>query len=166
MANTDLCRRLTEDVGSMSADMFYTRFNLTGDDQVYAEFNFQEMKQIYHLQGMEQWCSMLHVDLASPIRLSMVCFTPLPSSTLFGKNRSRVRAATSQVRAMLHDSFPSKEDHASIDVALSVFPTIAIFMSRLPQSTPMSLINEGHNKNKKRRIQFKSIFDVVGSSVT
>ena len=34
MANTDLCRRLTEDVGAMSADMFYTRFNLSGDDHV------------------------------------------------------------------------------------------------------------------------------------
>ena len=108
---------------------------------------------------------MLHAEKASPIRLSMVCFKPLPPSLLFGKNRGRVRVATSLVREMLHDSFSSKEDHASIDMALSVFPTIAIFMSRLPQSTPTTRINEDHQKTRREETQFKSIFDVEGSSL-
>jgi hypothetical protein len=161
----DLCRRLSENVGAMSAEIFYTRFNMTGDDQFYAEFTFEEMKQIHRLQGMDQWPLMLRVDCASPIRFCMVCLKPLPSSDSLGKNRARVVAATSEVRKMLHSSFPSKEDRASIDVAMSVFPTIAIFMYRLPPSTAISVINDGHNRNKKRKSSFKSIFDVRGRSL-
>jgi hypothetical protein len=117
------------------------------------------------LQGMEQWPSMLSVGNASPIRLSMVCFKPPPSSISSGKNRNRVMTATSQARKMLHSSFPSNEDHASIDVAMSVFPTIAIFMFQLPGSTPNSQIKDGHKQTKPRKSQFKSIFNVSGSSV-
>ena len=161
MANNDLCRRLTEDVGAMSADNFYRLFNFTQKDQVFSEFTFEEMKQIYHLQGMEQWCSMLHGEKTPPIRLSMVCFKPLPPSLIFGKNRGRVEVATSQVREMLHDSFSAKEDLASIDIALSVFPTIAIFMHRLPKSTPTTRINRAHQK-KRSEGSYSKVYSTTG----
>ena len=122
MANMDLCSRQTGNVGSMSAKIFYTRFNQTGADQVYAEFNFVEMKQIYGLQGMEQWPKMLcgnHHE--SPIRLSMVCFKPPPPSSTSGnnnRNSARAMTAASKAREMLYSSFTSNKDRASIDAAM------------------------------------------------
>jgi len=167
MANMDLCSRLTGNVGSMSAEIFYERFNQTGADQIYAEFNFDEMKQIYGLQGMEQWPEMLggnHHE--SPIRLSMVCFKPPPPSTSSGKNnQNRVMTAASKAREMLYSSFPSNEDRASIDVAMSVFPSIAIFMSQPHGSTRKRHQKEGHEQTKLRKSRFESIFDVNGSSL-
>jgi hypothetical protein len=166
VANMDLCGRLTGNVGAMSVDTFYERFNLTGADQIYAEeFNFDETKQRYPLQGMEQWTEILQLGLGSPIRLSMVCFKPPHPSISSGHNRNRVMIAASKAREMLYSSFPANNDRGSIGGAMSVLPTIVIFtMSQLHGSTPKRLQKNGHRQRRPRKSCFKSIFNVNGSS--
>ena len=40
-------------VGTKSADEFYNEFTLT--DTSYSEYHFKEMKEIFHLPGMDKW---------------------------------------------------------------------------------------------------------------
>jgi hypothetical protein len=54
---TPLCSALSSNVGNMSAQTFYDAFNLVSCD--YIELSFNEMTQIFYLEGMEKWHSVL-----------------------------------------------------------------------------------------------------------
>ena len=48
-----LCARLVGTVVTKSADEFYHELTLT--DTSYCEYHFQEMKEIFHIPGMDKW---------------------------------------------------------------------------------------------------------------
>jgi hypothetical protein len=48
--------RLTGAVSGTSVETFYKNFNLIGTP--YSEFPFKDMKQIFHLEGMDNWPEM------------------------------------------------------------------------------------------------------------
>jgi hypothetical protein len=72
-----LCSALSSNVGSMSASTFYNAFNLVSCN--YKEFSFNEMTDIFCLEGMEQWHVVLDTRKGdSPVCLTrLVCFNPL-----------------------------------------------------------------------------------------
>ena len=49
-----LCSPVTWNVGNYSPDNFYQQFLLERPNN-YAEFSFEEMKDIYHYRGMDYW---------------------------------------------------------------------------------------------------------------
>ena len=108
-----LCARLTGNVGRLSADSFYQKFNLIGTH--FSEFYFSEMLEIFHLEGMDQWPEM-HRDhlvnqqleeLSPAIHFSLVCFQPPIHATLSRQSTtdSRIAAAHAKASVMVHSTF-------------------------------------------------------------
>ena len=113
-AREALCARLTGTVSTMSAKDVYNKLNLV--DTPFSEFHFKDMVAIFHLDGMEQWPSMLK-DLRStkqisnsppPTCFSLVCFKPpaaVTSSPLSPTDETaderKVRIAHDKAREML-----------------------------------------------------------------
>ena len=151
-----LCACLVGTVASKSADEFYHEFTLT--DTSYSEYHFNEMKEIFHLPGMEKWVMVdKTVDgtkeegdsiSSTPIHFSLVCFagpaTILSNAPIYQK----VKTAHDKAHQMFYSTFAKEEDRDCIDVAMAHNPTIAIFMCR------------GNGEpNKKKNRKKKSIFD-------
>jgi hypothetical protein len=151
-----LCARLTGTVGNKPADEFYQEFNLISSS--FSEYYFNEMKDIFHLPGMEYWPKLLshgttEKDRPTPMYMSLVCF--LPPAVNSG-DQNWVDIAHSKAREMLCSLFSSKEDQQCIDFSLANFPTIAIFMAQIS--------DDKRKKKKKKKNQRKSIFDVKDMS--
>jgi hypothetical protein len=75
-----LCVSFTADVLKMFSEIFYNKFNLIGTN-VYSEFYFKELMEIFHLPGMDQWPDMVsnaqvakEEDSSPKICFSLVCF--------------------------------------------------------------------------------------------
>jgi hypothetical protein len=151
-----LCARLVGTVATKSADEFYREFTLT--DTSYCEYHFHQMKEIFHLPGMDKWVMLDRTDdgtkeegpinSSPPILFSLVCFVG-PATILSNEpNFQKVKTAHDKARRMLYSTFEKKDDRDCIDVAMANNPTIAIFMCR----------GNGERSKKKNRNK-KSIFD-------
>jgi hypothetical protein len=107
----ELCAHLTRTVANKPADEFYQEFNLISSSL--SEYYFKEMKEIFHLPGMELWPKLMTLDSTKeshrspPIYLSLVCFlgpsTLLPNSP----NYKRVDIAHTKAHEMQMPSSPS-----------------------------------------------------------
>jgi hypothetical protein len=53
-----LCAKLTGVVGDVSANEFYSQFNLDGTS--FSEYYFKDMQRIFHLEGMDHWPTTLN----------------------------------------------------------------------------------------------------------
>ena len=162
LESKELCAHLTGNIGRVSADTFYKMFNLISTH--YSEFYFRDMLEIFHLEGMDQWLEMYRdpgvkqqPEEQSPIFFSLVCFQPPTPATSLQKlaTDSRIAAAHAKASAMVCSTFESKEDHDAINVAMSNFLTMAIFMSQISRK----------DRKKKSKNSGKSIFDVKDLSV-
>ena len=110
----------------MTEDEFYNEFNLSTSS--YSEFNFKEMKEIFHLPVMDTWPELItrQEDKPLPMYFSMVCFSPPDPKT--SPNGKRICTASRMACKVLCSSFVADEDHACINMAMDNYPTIAIFM--------------------------------------
>jgi hypothetical protein len=137
---TLLYSTLSSNVGTMSVQAFYNAFNLVSCD--YKEFSFNEMTDIFYLEGMEKWHSVLDAckqdDRICLIRL--VGFNPPRPN----ESDSRKTNAFLKTKTMFHNCF-LKPDHEHIDAAMSHFPTMGIFMM-LTTKQRMKQINQGTNE--------------------
>jgi hypothetical protein len=124
----------------MSAQTFYDAFNLVSCD--YVEFSFNEMTDIFYLEGMEKWHSVLDTyqngDKVCLIKL--VCFNPLCPGD---KDSSKVHHALIRTKKLFDDCF-LQPDHEHIDAAMSHFPTMGIFMTVITKQR-LKQINQGSN---------------------
>jgi hypothetical protein len=138
--NRPLCSALSSNVGNMSAQTFYDAFNLVSCD--YVEFSFNEMTQIFYLEGMEKWHSVLDTfkqdDKVCLIRL--VGFNP----PRLNESDSRKTNAFQKTKTMFHDCF-QEPDREHIDAAMSHFPTMGIFMT-LTTKQRMKQIKQGNDE--------------------
>ena len=96
-STNSLCCPVTGNVGNFSPDDFYELFMLdSGND--YAEFSFEEMKEIYHYRGMDYWpllTDTLHTsdkvklsDTSCLIYLVSINAQNSLSSTKWGRNKA------------------------------------------------------------------------------
>jgi hypothetical protein len=98
-----LCAHLTGNVGKMSAELFYEKFNLT-DKNIISKYFFKEMMQIFHLPRMENWPKMTIVedinekDTRPQICFSLVCFMH-PSARKGAAARLRKRVGLAHAKA-------------------------------------------------------------------
>jgi hypothetical protein len=147
----NLCARLTANVSSLSPEEFYEKFNLI--NSTYSEFHFKDMLEIFHLPGMEQWPNTTE-ETTPDLRFSLICFFPpssSPTPSWPSLNEKRIAIAHSLASDMICSCFESKEDHESINAAMAIFPTLAIFMS--------GVVEQGKKKKASKKTQLKSIFD-------
>ena len=152
-----LCARLTGDVANKAADEFYKEFNLIS--KPFAEYFFNEMKTIFHLEAMDGWPRLMASNGKTEMSFSLVSFNP--PEKLAATNRSvlqtRISTAHSKALAMLQNCFDHAEDKMCIQKSMEMFPTIAIFMA---------LLTEREIKKMKKRAadEHKSILDVKDSA--
>jgi hypothetical protein len=138
-----LCSALSSTVGTMSAQTFYDAFNLVSCD--YKEFSFSEMRNIFYLEEMEKWHSLLDEYKKEKVCLiRLVCFNP-PSQN---ESDSRKENAFLRTKSMFYDCF-AENDHKHIDAAMNHFPTMSIFMT---------LITKQRLKQKNQGTNERSIF--------
>jgi hypothetical protein len=137
MHATTLCTPVSWNVGNYSPDEFYNQFNgLTG----FAEFPFEEMKQIYYHTGMDYWPMLTdtlstgesEVQITDTICLiSLVSVTAINSTSTrqWGRDKTdKAGLALKEIRKLYQKIFPSRDDHKkAIDEALLYSPSLAIF---------------------------------------
>ena len=150
-AALELQSPLLSNVGHRSVKVFYNVFNHVGFGCT--EFSFEEMKDIFFLQGMDKWNCVLNDDSnqnASDCLIKLVCFKAPPSED--GKKMKRMRAtiAHDKAKSLFHDCF-LETDHDHIDAAMCNFPTMGIYMSLSPK--------EKNFKKRKKATDTRSIFD-------
>ncbi|MCK7580961.1 MAG: hypothetical protein MZV65_38675 [Chromatiales bacterium] len=151
----NLCARLTANVSSLSPEEFYEKFNLI--NSTYSEFHFKDMLEIFHLPGMDQWPNTME-ETTPDLQFSLICFFPpsVPAPSWPSLNEKRIAIAHSLASDMICSSFESKEDHESINAAMAIFPTLAIFMS--------VVVEQGKKKKASKKTQLKSILDAKDST--
>ena len=143
----ELCGKLSGLVANVPVDQFYKEFNLD-DGHLFSEYYFNDMKRIFHMQGMDLWPKTLDTPDAKMIRLhfSLVCFMPpkfFPKQTKHGHLAGYAHA---KAVLMMKDCFDQVEDHNSISVAMENYPTMVIFMSKV----------DGNDTTKKKRVRTTS----------
>jgi hypothetical protein len=144
-----LCARLTGTIAKKSADNFYKDFLLHNNS--ICEYHFNEMKQIVSFPAMDEWRKTLvtgeNTKEQSDILLSLVCFQKADVPSPQRLPTKRLVTAHDKACHLFHTTFHSEADNKCIDVAMSNFPTMAIFMAREADV-------------KKRKNQRKSVLDV------
>jgi hypothetical protein len=154
-AQTQLSAPVTgASVRNLSVEDFYNHFNLVTCD--FVEFSFTEMKNIFFLQGMEEWRSVLKEsdrNLADS-SIALVSFKPTQETEEDGMrlvSHHRRLVADQNVRKLFLSCF-DVADHGHIDASMKTFPTMGIFLSLKKKAT---------RKTKKEKLASKdaSIFD-------
>ena len=138
-----LCDKLSGFVANVPVDQFYKEFNLD-DGHLFSEYYFNDMKRIFHMQGMDLWPKTLD-DTPDGKRIqlhfSLLCFMPPRFFLKQTKHRNLAGGAHAKAVTMVKDCFVQEEDHNSISVAMENYPTMAIFMSKI----------DGNDTTKKNR---------------
>jgi hypothetical protein len=95
------------------------------------------------------------------LRFSLICILPPtgPSTPSWpSPNKKWIAIVHSLANEMICSSLESKEDHESINAAISIFPMLAIFMS--------VVVQQGKKKKASKKTQLKSILDTKDSTKT
>ena len=101
-----------------SVEEFYNEFNLVNSD--YAQFSFTEMKNIFPLDGMDQWPKLLDPNDSLVCKLSLVSFMP--------SAKTNHEIEYTKVKELFQSVFVSKQDHLSVKQAMENMPTMALFL--------------------------------------
>ena len=126
----------------------YDRLNLRNCS--YSEFFFKEMSTIFELEGMERWPMVTDAKERNRPQLlfSLVCFSPLKECPDEGQESMKISKAHSLALDMFVNCFESDDDHRSIELAMDICPTVAIFMCPVSGKK-----NKKQDKKKKSKNQ-------------
>jgi len=102
---------------------FYEEFNLVNGK--HARYSFNDMKAIFHLDGMDQWPKTFEQKDSLVNSLYLVSFMPSASTSY--------EMEYTLVKSLFHSVFLFKMDHESVDVAMENTPTMALFIDTTKQ---------------------------------
>ena len=159
--SNELCGKLSGLVANVPVDQFYKEFNLD-DGHLFSEYYFNDMKRIFHMQGMDLWPKTLDTPDAKMIRLhfSLVCFMPPKFFPKRTKHGHLAGYAHDKSVFMMKDCFDQVDNHNSISMAMENYPTMAIFMSKVDGNDTTKKKRAQTNGNRKKR----SILDTKNAS--
>ena len=132
-----LCSHVTGNVGNYSSNDFYKQFMLEPPND-YAEFSFDQMKEIYHYRGMDYWPLLTDtLGMSDKVELSDTsCLISLVSvnalnnlsSRKWGKNKAdKAGIALNKIQRLYQKFFKTRDKKTAIEEAMKTLPSLAIF---------------------------------------
>ena len=132
-----LCSPVTWKVGNYSPDKFYEQLMLATPND-YAEFSFEEMKDIYHYRPMDYW-PLLTDTLGINEKVELLdtsCLTSLVSVNAlnclsprkWGKNKAdKAGMALNEIRKLYQKFYKTRDELLALEGAMKTLPSFAIF---------------------------------------
>ena len=124
-------------LGNYSTDKFYQQLMLVVPND-YAEFSFEEMKDIYHYRGMDYWPLLTDTlgikekvelsDTSCLISLVSVCAINCLSPRQWGRNKAdKASMALNEIRKLYQKFYKSRDEKDALEEAMKTLPSFAIF---------------------------------------